>query len=317
VIEILATCDSCQLNAFFGVKFSDPPSNEQVHEQVVEKLGQDGAYICPRCQSLVFVHVDGEPIADAARLHRAKQAQRIGRRDRGIRFGVGDPQGARSSVWRVWMNNRRDDVYISARSLASELKVSLHPDFWYFGFTDRHAQRGSPFVPPGSDRKKRVWDRPKEFGAGWTRAFEIVVPATEVVEAPVPYTGSDVVWLPTPSANEAVHFTILLSKQDAVRGRRGYPAAEGFEGATEFVTRLDMTTGERLWVLAHAAPMTNDERVQIEHARAVLEKHGREELVRRSRQDPDFSARATLFVESEDGLRYFVDVSLVDVARAA
>jgi len=32
------------------------------------------------------------------------------------------------------------------------------------------------------------------------------------------------VWFPTPDADEIVHFTILLSKRDATRGRRGYPS---------------------------------------------------------------------------------------------
>lgn len=31
-------------------------------------------------------------------------------------------------------------------------------------------------------------------------------------------------WFPTPDADEIVHFTILLSKRDATRGRRGYPS---------------------------------------------------------------------------------------------
>jgi hypothetical protein len=50
-----------------------------------------------------------------------------------------------------------------------------------------------------------------------------------------------------------VRFTILLSKKGAARGRRGYPNADGFEASTEFVTRLEMATGEQLWVVpAHS-----------------------------------------------------------------
>jgi hypothetical protein len=311
--EMFFECGRCQMKTFFGVSFEKSASDEEVREQVIEKLGRDGAYICPKCQSLVFVHIGDEAIADERRLERAEQAQRIGQAATGIRLGVGDPQGARSSAWRVWMNDRRDDVYISARSLAAELKVSLHPQFWYFGFTGEHVRRGSPLIPPGSDRKQYVWDRPDEFGTGWTRAFEIIIPASEVVEAPLPYTGSEAVWLPIPSADEAVHFTILLSKPDALRGRRGYPSAEGFESSTEFLTRLEMTTGERLWVLAHVAPMTTDEKQRLEAARVSIENAGREELQKRAREDPEFSARAILFSESDDGVCSFVDLCLIDV----
>ncbi len=215
------------------------------------------------------------------------------------------------------MNDRRDDVYIAARGLASDLKVSLHPEFWYFGFTSRHVQRPSSLVPPGADRKKRVWDRPAEFGEGWTRAFGILVPASEVVDDGPPYTGNEAVWFPTPGENEAVHFTILLSKPGAVRGRRGYPNADGFEASTEFVTRLDMATGEQLWVLMHTAPMAHADTAQLERTHAYFEAHPPPEFAKRASESPTFTPRAVVFADSTDGNAYFVDVSLAHVAHAA
>ena len=226
MIEYWAECDECRVKTFFGVTYEEPLTEDELRERIIDKLGIDGAYICPRCQSLTFVHVGESPIADRARLQRAKLAQRIGRADKGIRIGVGDPEGARSSVWRVWMNNRRDDVYIAARSRVG-LEGELHPNFWYFGFTKKYADSESSLLPPDADRKRRVWGRPDEFGPGWTRAFEIVVPASEVVEAPVPYKGSEAIWLPTPDPGEAVRFSVVLSKPNAARGRRGYPAPKG------------------------------------------------------------------------------------------
>ncbi len=168
------------------------------------------------------------------------------RATKGIRFAVGEPEGAHSSVWRMWMNNRRDDVYISVQGLGAEMKVSLHPRFWYYGFTHKHVEGDHSLLPHGSDRKLRVWERPDEFGVGWTRAFDVIVSASEVVDAGTPYTGSEAVWLPAPEPGEVVYFTVLLSKPGAARGGRGYPCAEGFEHSTEFITRLDMATGEQL-----------------------------------------------------------------------
>lgn len=312
MIEILTTCDACDLNYFFGVKLDKSVSDHELRARIVEKLGHDGAYICPRCHSLRFVHVGGGLIADPERLQRAASAVRIGRETNGIRFGVGEPEGVHSSVWRVWMNNRRDDVYISARSLASELKVSLHEGFWYFGFTDKHIHSGSSLVPAGADRKIRVWDRPDEFGAGWTRAFTVIVPASEVVDSPAPYAGREAVWLPKPAKDEAVHFTVLLSEPDSARGRRGYPSAEGFDHATEFVTRLEMTTGEQLWVLSHIATMTDAEAADVEQVRATIKEKGRQTLLKRASQNPRFAPRAIVFRESADGVASFVDVSLID-----
>lgn len=311
------TCDSCDCKTFFGVKADLPVTANELRAQVIEKLGPDGAYICPRCGSLVFVCIGEEPIAGPARFQRAEAARRIGESTKGLRFAVGDPSGPRSSVWRIWMNDRRDDVYIAARALASDLKVSLHPEFWYFGFTKQHIDRGSSVLPSGSDRKMRVWSRPAEFGAGWTRAFSIVVPASQVVEAPTPYTGSEAVWFPKPAEGEAVHFTVLLSKPGAARGRRGYPNADGFGDSTEFLTRLDMTTGEQLWVVAHVAPMTDGETARLEKARAGFEEHNRQRLTARVKNDPTFSPRMLIFAESSDGVGLFFDIALDDSRNAA
>jgi hypothetical protein len=64
----------------------------------------------------------------------------------------------------------------SARGLARDLKVSLHAEFWYFGFTDYYVERGGKLVPPGEDRKRHVFPRPPEFAPGWTHAFVILRP---------------------------------------------------------------------------------------------------------------------------------------------
>jgi hypothetical protein len=63
-----------------------------------------------------------------------------------------------------------------------------------------------------------------------------------------------------------------------------------------------MATGERLWVLAHAAPLTDAENAQIEliHARA-------HELLL---AEPINSPRALVFADSRDGTAHFLDISL-------
>jgi hypothetical protein len=53
-----------------------------------------------------------------------------------IRLAVGDPDGPRSTVWRVWANRRSSDVYVAARVLGGVAKVSLHQSGrWRFAFT--------------------------------------------------------------------------------------------------------------------------------------------------------------------------------------
>ena len=161
---------------------------------------------------------------------------------------------------------------------------------------------------------KHVWERPDEFGAGWTRAFQIIVPASEVVGTH-PYSGSEVLWYPAPAPGNAVFFTILLSKPDAARGRRGYPNQDGYAAETEFVTRLDMTTGERLWVLAHEAPLLPELVRDLAQVKAEFGSRIGSELEKRVEADPDLAARGIAFLTSTDGSS-FIDVSLEHLTPA-
>ena len=44
-----------------------------------------------------------------------------------LRVGIVNPEtGAHSTVWRIWTNKHKDDVYIAARPTAGVMKVSLH-----------------------------------------------------------------------------------------------------------------------------------------------------------------------------------------------
>lgn len=286
-----------------------PLAAEELRQRIVEKIGDDGMLVCPRCDDWVLVHVEDEPVASAARVARLEAARRIGRSASGIRFATGDPQGARSSVFRIWTNARKDDVYIAARSLASELKVSLHPNFWYFGFTKVHAQREGSLVPQGTDRKLRSWNRPNELGPGWTRAFAVLIPGSELSTPVQPYEGSETLWLPPPEPDEIAHFTVVLSRPGAARGRRGFPSEEGFELSTEAVTRLNLATGEQVWVLFHVAPIRDHERSEIERARERSAQALRDGVGAGRLPADSSSLRVLIFGETADGARHFIDLA--------
>src|SRR3954454_17247529 len=94
-----------------------------------------------------------------------------------IRFGVRAPDGRQSSVRRLWTHN--GDVYIAARSIAGELKASLHKSgVWRWALTEAHQRSVGSLIAPEADRAVRSWRRPPEVGPGLTRALEIVVPSS-------------------------------------------------------------------------------------------------------------------------------------------
>jgi hypothetical protein len=94
--------------------------------------------------------------------------------DSSIRFNVTD--GSRRSVdWRIWTVKNADDVYVAARLVAGEIKISLHQSgSWQHGFISDQAANG--FRLPGQSRHFTIWERPAEITPGWIRAVRILVP---------------------------------------------------------------------------------------------------------------------------------------------
>src|SRR5690242_2470668 len=45
---------------------------------------------------------------------------------RSVRFGIGDPAGARSAEWVIRWQTRTSDVYLASRSLGNTFRISLH-----------------------------------------------------------------------------------------------------------------------------------------------------------------------------------------------
>src|SRR5688572_17554221 len=126
-----------------------------------------------------------------------------------FRFAVGEPDGARSVVWRVWTNPSRNDIYIAARHLGGVYKVSLHGSGkWRIAFEGPR----SPFIPEGGDRATTKWNRPADLAPGWTRGFSVAVPASEVVEGKaVVADPHKLYWAPKPAGEAAVEFHLFLS----------------------------------------------------------------------------------------------------------
>ena len=87
-----------------------------------------------------------------------------------VRFAVGYREGARSTIWRLW-TDKYSNVYIAARALGDELKISLHKETWRHEFTEQRLSRSFSFVSPGEDRAADKWKRPPEFAPGVTMAF--------------------------------------------------------------------------------------------------------------------------------------------------
>ncbi len=88
-----------------------------------------------------------------------------------IRFAVGPPHEARSSIWRLWVQG--NETYLSTRGLASTLKLSLHQSGkWRLAWTSD----SELFAQGTNDRVEQRWERPPEFYPGWVHGPTIIIP---------------------------------------------------------------------------------------------------------------------------------------------
>jgi hypothetical protein len=169
-----------------------------------------------------------------------------------FRFAAGSPDGNRSGIWRFWTQASNDDVYFAARAAASDFKVSLHQSGrWRAGFT----KPDSPFLPKGADRAVHKWSRPAELAPGWTRAFEVGIPASEVTPPKLPGAKLPAVcWLSEPPAGHAVHVDIFFAASDA--DLTDWPGKVSM--GTYPIHHALLARGETIVLLAHAAKVADD-----------------------------------------------------------
>jgi hypothetical protein len=305
--NVVVHCDRCGHPIGIATEIDEPIEPAQVRTVMKQKLGTDEIE-CPTCRSALVIGSGRLHNDDALALRAAAVASTnqevigVGQQGR-VWFAVGTPGGPRSTVWEL--NGDKHDVYIAARSLRYDYKISLHGSgCWRCAFTDK----AHPLVPPQGDRATSKWKRPIEIAPGWTRAFSIIVPATEVVEARSPVMSPEnVAWIASPCIDSAVHFTVLLSAPGAKGSDgRGFATAMGYGDETRVITAFDLDDGERVWLVYHVEPMIESHHAWLDQIRKTLQPSALEI----ARGTPDTDLRLFGFGDFPDGTRFFVDVAV-------
>jgi hypothetical protein len=129
-----------------------------------------------------------------------------------IRVAVGRP-GHRSSVWRVWANQNKSDVFVAARVLAGTQKFSLHEsgDWRNQWVTKEQAQR----FTSNENRVLDQWPRPPAGPEGWTTGLTIWVPSDDLLDIAddkQPLAG--VGWIPEPPTDSALGIHVVVAVPD-------------------------------------------------------------------------------------------------------
>jgi hypothetical protein len=173
-------------------------------------------------------------------------------------FGVGQPDGCHSMVWKVWAARNTDDVFITARWLGGTIKATLHeprPGLKaerHIGLTGEYIERlKSRQLWRGGSRHFIHWEGGTELGNGHTLEFVVRFPTSEL--RPFPLSQSDlarkVVWF-TPAPEGQVLEVFLLYVPSRAEVRTELPT----DGRTQLVCVGRVADGRQVMLVASAQP---------------------------------------------------------------
>lgn len=103
------------------------------------------------------------------------------------RFGVGDPRGRHSSVWKVWAARHTPDVYITSRMLGGDMKASIHASGQrHVGLTSTHISKAtSTGAWSGGNRHFDRWEGGYDLGSGATLEYLLRFPTDHLRTFPL------------------------------------------------------------------------------------------------------------------------------------
>jgi hypothetical protein len=167
-------------------------------------------------------------------IHRKKN------RDFVVRFAIADSSGARSSVWRIWKGQGKDDIYIAPRPIAGLAKGSLHASgLCYFSITSqRHAQLVATGSAP-EHRAFRRWRRRATPDAGLVGVVQLLF-AAEYLSNKGTAVDPDTALIETPKPGQGVIIDLIF-------GRGGGVALQPNQHQ---IGEVALSTDERFFVIA-------------------------------------------------------------------
>ncbi|MBI5336170.1 MAG: hypothetical protein HZB45_00635 [Mycolicibacterium rufum] len=136
------------------------------------------------------------------------------------RFAVGRP-GECSSVFRVWANRKKFDVYAAIRTWNGLAKFSFHESGQYIYHLTSTEHENARWVsrPDPLSRRIERWEKPPAFVPGWTHLLTFMVPTYDVRPSlTAGYEDSQSVrWIAKPSESDTVtEFRVAV-------GNSGFP----------------------------------------------------------------------------------------------
>ncbi len=219
-----------------------------------------------------------------------------------FRFAVRDDEGRQSSVFRVWRGERSSDVYIASRSVAGEIKASLHQSGrCQIALNKQYAQRPDAVLLEGGDRYFSKWKR-REPSADAVRAFTIYIPTTELRSVSVEIPGKPVLWLPPAPQDYAVAVELMYT---AAKVREiSWRSENGSE--LPVIARMQLPSGESLWAVYRTVPIDSHVSKPLEAVRTRIRSNPN---IRLDHDLAKSELRLVAMGNADDGSHFFIDAS--------
>lgn len=231
-----------------------------------------------------------------------------------LRFAVGEP-GRRGTVWRLWANRDKNDVYVSSRMSAGDLKVSLHQTGdWRLQFVKPEGPTKVFYRGIGEHRKGRVldqWSRPAPNRIGWVHALSIVMPESHISIVPEDTVKwDDVRWCPAPGPGTQVELEIKIVTPN--QGFSTYRDLFQRSGGLAVVDGLELAGGDVALVLAILVPTSDSDTAFIERCEAEAQRNGPTEV--EFDRSPSLAPRSLVHSVATDGTRRYFDLKFIPSA---
>ena len=235
-------------------------------------------------------------------------------------FGVGQPDGCHSMVWKVWAARNTDDVFITARWLGGTIKATLHeprPGLRaerHVGLTGEHIELlKSRQLWRGGSRHFIRWEGGTELGDGHTLEFVVRFPTAELRRFPLSQSdlARKVVWL-TPAPEGQVLEVCLLYVPSRAQVRTELPT----DGGTQLVCVGRLSDGRQVMLVASAQP---DRPKTDQSLKLMQDMAERFRLAGKPPSSLDDRVRLTVIFELEGvsvGMRGFTEMAASSLGKA-
>jgi hypothetical protein len=182
-----------------------------------------------------------------------------------LRFVVGEvEQPPWSGTWVAWGNEGKGDIYVASRSIAGDLKVSLHQSGeCRFALTSQHLRKPGRVA---NNRNSLVWQMRENMGVpGMSRPLVINFPSSELHPMVEPPKKAPLVFVAPAAPGGMTEISVVFTAP----GITTDPWPGAHQGIS-FLAVYDLPLLGKAWFLAREIDIPSDFAAQIETHRKIM-----------------------------------------------